>query len=107
MPLKRGKVNKKNGSFSAERRSPRVSTCDALICAPRRKPLCGLSQRKNSSFLNAHKLSSTMYFDPTCRMSYKCFRYEPGLSLYSGECQLVHGQNYGVDMKERDYVTLH
>jgi hypothetical protein len=42
----------RNGPFSAERRSPRVSACGVLVCTPRRKPLCGLAPRKNPSFLN-------------------------------------------------------
>ena len=42
----------RNGSFSAERRSPRVSACGVPMCTPQRKPLCGLAQRKNPSFLN-------------------------------------------------------
>jgi hypothetical protein len=36
----------RNGSFSAERRSPRISACGVPTCTPQRKPLCGLAQRK-------------------------------------------------------------
>jgi hypothetical protein len=40
----------KNGSFSVELRSPRVSAFDVLKVRLRQKPLCGLAQRKNLSF---------------------------------------------------------
>ena len=43
-------LRSKNGSFSAERRSPRVSDFDVLKVRLSQKPLCGLAQRKNLSF---------------------------------------------------------
>jgi hypothetical protein len=47
---KNGFLGSKNGSFSAELRSPRVSAFDVLKVRLRQKPLCGLAQRKNLSF---------------------------------------------------------